>query len=116
MAKKSKLATPEWILAGCDSPAEYEKRKGGKVKHRGRTPKDFNEKSLQGAKKSESKVFKVRKCPKCNSDEVGVVLVGAEGKKADNWECRKCGWKGKEIKEEELSEDEFLEYLEEKNE
>ena len=37
-----------------------------------------------------------------------------EGKKADNWECRKCKWKGKNIKQEELSEDEFLKRMEEK--
>ena len=29
MAKKSKLATPTWILEGYDSPAAYEKAHGG---------------------------------------------------------------------------------------
>ncbi|MEA3329998.1 MAG: hypothetical protein U9Q06_04615, partial [Nanoarchaeota archaeon] len=62
--KKSKLATPDWILKGEAPPKE--KKKG--------------------------KTFKVRKCPKCGSDEVGVVMgeVGI-------WECRKCKWKGKNV-------------------
>ena len=91
---KNKLSTPAWVLEGYDSPAEYEKAKGETK-----------------TKKSE-KTFKIRECPECGSDEVGVVLVG-EGKKADNWECRKCGWKGKGIKEKELIEDEFMKYMDE---
>ena len=50
MPKKSKLSTPEWILEGYDSPAEYEKAKG-----------------ISGKSKKAGKVFKIRECPKCVS-------------------------------------------------
>ncbi len=83
MAKKSKIQTPEWILKGEKPPKE--KKKG--------------------------KTFKVRRCPKCNSDKVSVV-IGEIG----SWECKECGWKGKKPKEEELDEDEFMKYLDEKGE
>jgi len=96
MAKKSKLSTPEWIKEGYDSLADYNKSKGIK------------------AKKSKGKVYHVKVCPKCASDEVGVKLVGEEGKRADNWECRKCKWAGKDVEEKELSEDEFLKMMEKK--
>jgi len=59
------------------------------------------------------KTFKVRRCQKCNSDDVGVV-IGQE--KKGEWQCRKCDWTGKEIKEEVLSEEEFMKYLDEKDE
>lgn len=67
------------------------------------------------AKKSakKTKTFKVRRCPKCNSDNVRVV-VGEE--KKGEWECHKCGWKGRDINNEELSEEKFLKYLDEKGE
>lgn len=81
--KKSKLATPDWILKGEEPPKE--KKKG--------------------------KTFKVRRCPECNSDEIGVV-IGEVG----SWECRKCSWKGVDVKEDELTEDEFMQYLDEKGE
>jgi ribosomal protein L37AE/L43A len=92
--KKSKLATPAWITEGYDSPAEYEKAHGGEAK-----------------KKKEGKTFNLRQCPECESDDVGVALgeVGI-------WECRKCKYKGEEIKEKELTEDEFMKYLDEKGE
>lgn len=92
--KKSKLATPAWITEGYDSPAEYEKAHGGATK-----------------KKKSEKVFSIRECPMCGSDEVGVVLgeVGI-------WECRKCGHKGSDISEKELTEDEFMKYLDDKGE
>ncbi|MEK6925971.1 MAG: hypothetical protein AABW50_01690 [Nanoarchaeota archaeon] len=94
MAKKSKLQTPQWMLDGYDSEAEYMKDRGiSKKKVKGRT-------------------FKVRSCPKCGSSDVFVVLIGEEGKRADNWECKKCKWNGKNVKEEELSEEEFLERME----
>ncbi len=96
--KKSKLSTPAWIMEGYDSPEEYEKAKGIK--------KD----------KKKGKTFKVKICPKCGSDEVGVQLVGEEGKAARNWECRKCKWVGSNVKEKELSEEEFMEYLDSKGE
>ncbi len=86
MAKKGKLKTPDWILKGGKAPAQ---------------------------KKTE-KTFKVRLCPKCGSDDVGVVLVGEEGKMANDWECRKCKWVGRNITEKEFTEDEFMKYLDEK--
>ena len=65
------------------------------------------------AKAKKVKTFKIRRCPKCNSDDVGVV-IGLD-KKGD-WKCRKCDWAGMEIKEEVLKEEEFLKYLDEKGE
>lgn len=94
-----KLATPEWILKGFDSKEDFEKANGVKAK-----------------KKKESKTFKVRECPKCSSDEVAVVLGEEEGRGKGEWECKKCGWKGKNINEKELNEDEFMKYLDEKGE
>jgi len=101
MAKKSKLATPAWILEGYDSPAEYEKATGGKT-----------------AKKKNEKTFKIRECPECGSDEVGVVLSGSDDEEGggDEWECRKCKWKGANIVKKELTEDELMEYLDKKGE
>jgi hypothetical protein len=96
---KSKLVTPDWIKEGYDSPEEYAKAHGKSAK-----------------KKPEGKTFKVRKCPKCGSDNVNVVLTGEEGKGAKEWECRKCKWVGKDIKESELTEEEFMKYLDEKGE
>lgn len=70
------------------------------------------------AKKSakKEKTFKLKRCPECESDEVGIVVGGEEGKGNKGWECHKCNWKGKEIKEEELSEENFMKYLDEKGE
>ena len=79
-----KIKTPDWVLKGKEKPKP----------------------------KKASKTFKIRKCPKCGSDKVRIVLVGEEGKKADNWECPQCKWTGKDIKQEELSEDEFLKQME----
>lgn len=79
-----KLKTPDWILKGEKAPE----------------------------KKKQEKKFKVKKCPECGSTEVAIVLVGEEGKSADNWECKACKWKGRNIEEKELTEDEFLEHLE----
>lgn len=90
-----KLATPDWIREGYDSKADYEKAKGIKTKT-----------------KKIGKIYKVKQCPKCKSTDVGVVLIGEEGKKASDWECRKCKWKGTNINEKEVSEDEFLELME----
>lgn len=92
--KKTKLSTPAWILEGYDSPAEYEKAQGKKVE-----------------KKKIGKTFKIRECPKCGSDNVGVV-IGEVGV----WECKKCCWKGDNVVEKELDEDEFMKYLDEKGE
>lgn len=84
-----KLSTPDWILKGKPKPTE---------------------------KKKEGKTFKIRRCPKCDSDNVVVLLTGEEGKGRGEWECKKCKWIGKNIKEEELNEDDFMKYLDEKGE
>jgi len=97
MAKKAKLSTPEWILGGYDSKADWEKAKG-----------------IKGKKKGKS--FSIKVCPKCGSKEVSIVLGGGEGKGSKGWECKKCGWKGKEVGKLELNEDEFMKYLDEKGE
>ena len=87
---KNKLKTPAWILEGYDSEADYDKSKG-----------------IDNKKKS-GKTFKIRKCPKCRSDNVGLVLSNSDAEEDNNtgkeWECKKCGWKGRNIKEEELNE------------
>ncbi len=62
-------------------------------------------------KKQKTKTFKLRRCPECNSEDVGVV-IGENG----IWECKKCKWKGRDIKENELNEEEFMKYLDEKGE
>ncbi len=94
-----KLSTPDWIKEGYDSKEAYEKKKG-----------------VKGKKKSEEKTFKVKKCPECGSDKVNVLLTGEEGKAAREWECKKCKWHGKDIDEKELTEEEFMKYLDEKGE
>lgn len=81
-----KLSTPDWILKGEKKPSE---------------------------KKVKGKTFKLRRCPKCKSDKVSVVLNGEEGKATGEWECQNCHWKGRDVKEEELNEDEFMKYLDE---
>jgi hypothetical protein len=105
-----KLATPDWVKEGFDSKADWEK------KHK-----------ISGKKKStkEEKVFKLRICPKCGSDDVQIVLSNldsedvededsiSDGKEVGEWECKKCKWHGKNVKEEELTEDEFMKYLDE---
>jgi hypothetical protein len=81
MPKRSKIQTPDWILKGKKAPK----------------------------KKNTGRIFKIRSCPKCGSSDVGVEITGEECKGGKcNWECRKCKWKGQNIKEEELSEEEFL--------
>lgn len=97
----SQMKTPDWILEGYNSEEDYNKTKGS---------------SSSGKSKKEGKTFKLRRCPECNSDEVSVVLIGEEGKSNGEWECKKCKWTGYEIKEDELTEDEFMKYLDEKGE
>jgi len=94
--KKTKLSTPKWILEGYDSQEVYNKSKG-----------------INKNKKKTKKTFKIRKCPKCDSDNVGVV-VGKE--KTGEWECHKCKWKGKDINKTEINEEDFMKYLDEKGE
>jgi hypothetical protein len=100
MAKKNKLSTPEWITEGFDSKADWEKKHGVKSE----------------AKKG--RTFKVRECPKCGSDDVGLVLSNSDSEEGGGkeWECRKCKWKGAKVEEKELTEDEFMKYLDDKGE
>ena len=93
-----KLSTPEWVLKGYKSKDEYEKKTGKKTT----------------GKKEGGKTYRVKKCPKCGSRDVFVLLGGEEGKGSNGWECKKCKWKGKTVDEEEVSEDEFLKFMEEK--
>lgn len=83
MPKKPKIQTPEWILKGEKPPKS--KKKG--------------------------KTFKVKSCPKCDSDKVTVV-IGEMG----IWTCKKCKWKGENPKEEEFDEKKFMEHLDKKGE
>ena len=92
------MKTPDWILHGFNSEEEYNKKKGIK------------------AKKEKRKTFKIRRCPECSSDSVSVVLGFDEGKGKGEWECKKCKWVGKNIKETEVSEGEFMKYLDNKGE
>lgn len=92
------MKTPDWVLEGFDSKADWEKAKGIKsVKKKGKT-------------------FKIRECPKCKSDNIGVLLGGIEGKGSEGWKCGKCGWEGHDVEEKELNEEEFMKYLDEKGE
>jgi len=95
------MKTADWILEGYDSKADYEKAKGISTK-----------------KKKEGKTFNIRECPKCKSDDVGLVLSNSDSEKGGGkeWECRKCKWKGKDIVEKELTEDELMKYLDSKGE
>ena len=98
-----KLTTPDWILKGKPKPKTE------------KTSTTSSSKIGQSKEKNKlGKTYKLRVCPKCGSDDVGVMLVGQEGKRADNWECKKCKWNGKDIAEKEISEDEFLERAEKK--
>lgn len=101
MAKKPKLSTPTWILEGYDSEEEYNKSKGID-------------------KKKSEKTFKIRECPKCESDDVGLILSNTDTEEESNtgkeWVCRKCKWHGTNILEKELNEDEFIKYMDQKGE
>ena len=92
------MKTSDWILEGFDSKADWEKAKGIKPE------------------KKREKTFKVRSCPKCKIDEVGVLLGGVEGKGSKGWRCGKCRWEGHDVEEKEFSEEEFMKYLDEKGE
>ena len=112
MAKKNKLSTPAWIMEGFDSEDAYNKSKGVKSEKK-KGPSSGSPKALN----SGSKTFKIRECPKCGSDEVGVDITGEECKGGEcNWECRKCKWKGQDIVEKELTEKELMEYMDKKGE
>jgi C4-type Zn-finger protein len=100
--KKTKLATPDWILEGFDSKADWEKKHGIKEK------------------KKKGKTFKIRECPKCSSDDVGLVLSNSDSEEASGtgkeWQCNKCGWKCADVIQKELTEDELMKYLDSKGE
>ena len=96
MVKKEKLRTPEWILEGYNSKEEYEKAKGS---------------SSTKSKSSKKKTFRIKLCPKCGSDNVGVILGKEEGKGYGEWECHKCKWTGTDVKVKEVGEEELLEFL-----
>ena len=100
MAKKGKLSTPEWITEGFDSKADWEKKHG------------------ITSEKKVGKTFKIRECPECGSDDVGLVLSNSDSEEGGGkeWECRKCKWVGGKVNEKELTEDEFMKYLDEKGE
>ena len=90
------MKTLDWIREGHDSKEAYEKAKGiSKEKKTGKT-------------------FKIKECPKCKSDDVNVVLEGSS--EGSGWICKKCRWKGEDIIEEELNEDEFMKYLDDRGE
>ena len=112
MTKKNKVATPDWILEGYDSKADYEKAK--------QATKQSDDSSTKGIsqEKKMGKSFKIRECPKCGSDDVGVVLSNSDSEVGGGkeWECRKCKWVGTNVNEKELAEDELLKYLDSKGE
>lgn len=101
---KSKMKTPDWILEGFDSKADWEKAHG----------------LSKAGDAKKGKIFKIRECPKCRSDDVGVVISGLdseeEGNTGKEWECHKCKWHGAEVIQKELTEDEFMKYLDERGE
>jgi hypothetical protein len=103
MAKKGKLSTPAWILEGYDSPSAYAKAHGEKE-----------------PEKEKSKALKIKVCPKCGSDNVAITLSNMDFEEESNtgktWECKKCKWKGSDIKEKKLTEEELMKYLDEKGE
>lgn len=129
MAKKNKLATPDWIIEGFDSEEEYNKSKQNAeslssssklgqtkgVKTEKKT-EDSGTKSQVSSSKQKRKTFTVRECPECESDDVGVILGGTEGKGSKGWECHKCEWTGTDIEEKEFTEDELMKYLDKKGE
>ena len=95
-----KLETPDWIKEGYDSKEAYEKAKGiSKEKKTGKT-------------------FKIKECPECHSDSVGLILSNSDAEEGGGkeWQCHKCSWKGGNIIEKELNEDEFMKYLDDKGE
>jgi len=100
---KSKLKTPDWVLEGYDSPEEYAKAKGKPQKE-----------------KKDNKKLKIKVCPKCGEYDVRIALSNLDSEEESNtgkqWECRKCKWIGENIKDKELTEDEFMKYLDEKGE
>lgn len=100
---KSKLKTPDWVLEGYDSPAEYAKAKG-----------------KSSPAKEKGKTFKIKVCPKCGSDDVAITLSNLDSEEESNtgkqWECKKCKWIGVNIKDKLLTEDELMAHLDKRGE
>ena len=92
------MKTPDWILEGFDSRADWERAQGKKL-----------------SEKKKGKIYKLKVCPKCQSDDVKILLGGEEGRGSKGWECLKCKWAGNTIKEKELTEEEFMKYLDDKD-
>jgi hypothetical protein len=118
MAKKSKLATPDWIKEGYDSKADWEKANG--LKNEEDKDKKIPKKSEKNkTKKNSGKTFKIRICPKCGGD-VEIVLSNMDFEEESDtgreWKCIKCDWRGEDVEEKILDEEEFLKYLDEKGE
>lgn len=90
---KSKLKTPDWVLEGKEKPDK---------------------------KKEREKSFSIKVCPKCKSDDVEISLSNLDFEEESNtgktWECKKCKWKGENVKDKTLSEDELMEHLDKKGE
>ena len=120
MAKKNKVQTPAWILEGFDSEADYNKKvQKGKLSTSSKqshdsSPMGVAKEKKKGAKKGNT--FTLRECPKCGGNDMEVVLGGSEGKGSKGWQCRKCKWNGTNVEEKELTEDEFMKYLDKKGE
>ena len=109
-----KLETPAWIREGFDSKADWEKAQGKKGAKASTGKTESKTPSKKSGAKVSGKTYKVKKCPKCKSNNVAVVLTGEEGKGTREWECKKCKWVGKNVDIAEVSEDEFLKLGEEK--
>jgi DNA-directed RNA polymerase subunit M/transcription elongation factor TFIIS len=109
-----KLSTPDWIKEGFDSPEAYAKSKGKTTKKK--AGHSLIVQSGSSESQANGKTFKIKRCPKCGSNKVNVMLTGEEGRGTREWECKKCKWHGKDIEEKELTEDEFMKYLDDKEE
>jgi len=109
-----KINTPEWIIEGYDSPGAWKKAKGIKSEKVAKPKKNAELEKKERASNKKVKSYKIKICPKCKSDEVVVVLNGEERRNLGEWECHKCKWKGRNIDEKELNEDEFMEYVDRK--
>ncbi len=106
------MKTSDWIIEGYDSKADYEKAKGIK------SEKKVRSSAYPKAQNSGVKTFKIRECPKCGSDNVGLVLSNSDAEEGGGkeWECRKCKWIGANINKKELTEKELMEYMDKKGE
>ena len=113
------MKTPNWVLEGFDSKVEWEKAKGIKTdktqKSKISGPRNQRISKISSEK---GKTFKIKVCPKCGSDDVHLVLSNSDAEEGGGkeWECKKCGWKGENIAEKELTEEEFMKYLDKRGE